>query len=94
VKRVGRELGVRYVLEGSVRKGGARIRVAAQLIEAETGIHDWAEHYDRDLTDFSTCLCAGACPGTGLKTTPTWSRACARPGGRADSARLSPAKFV
>jgi adenylate cyclase len=51
VKQVGRELGVRYVLEGSVRKGGDRIRVAAQLVEAETGIHDWAERYDRDLTD-------------------------------------------
>jgi adenylate cyclase len=51
VKQVGRELGVRYVLEGSVRKAGDRIRVAAQLIEAETGIHDWAERYDRDLTD-------------------------------------------
>jgi adenylate cyclase len=51
VKQVGRELGVRYVLEGSVRKAGDRIRVAAQLVEAETGIHDWAERYDRDLTD-------------------------------------------
>jgi adenylate cyclase len=51
VKQVGRELGVRYVLEGSVRKGGDRIRVAAQLVEAETGIHDWAERYDRDLSD-------------------------------------------
>ena len=51
VKQVGRELGVRYVLEGSVRKAGDRIRVAAQLVEAETGIHDWAERYDRDLID-------------------------------------------
>jgi len=51
VKQVGRELGVRYVLEGSVRKAGDRIRAAAQLVEAETGIHVWAERYDRDLTD-------------------------------------------
>src|SRR5229473_1411642 len=46
-----RELGVRYVLEGSVRKAGTRIRVTAQLVEAETGNHVWAERYDRDLAD-------------------------------------------
>jgi adenylate cyclase len=51
VKEVGRELGVRYVLEGSVRKSGNRIRVTAQLVEAETGNHVWAERYDRDLAD-------------------------------------------
>src|SRR5207248_2717598 len=51
VKQVGRELGVRYVLEGSVRKSGNRIRVTAQLVEAETGNHVWAERYDRDLAD-------------------------------------------
>ncbi len=49
IKRVGRELGVRYVLEGSVRKAGNRVRVSVQLIEAETGIHVWAERYDRSL---------------------------------------------
>jgi adenylate cyclase len=43
IKRVGRELGVRYVLEGSVRKGGGRVRIIAQLIEAETGAHLWAD---------------------------------------------------
>jgi adenylate cyclase len=43
MKQVGRELGVRYVLEGSVRKSGNRIRVTAQLVEAETGNHVWAE---------------------------------------------------
>jgi adenylate cyclase len=42
---------VRYVLEGSVRKSGDRIRVTAQLVEAETGKHVWAERYDRDLAD-------------------------------------------
>ena len=51
LKQVGRELGVRYVLEGSVRKAGNRIRVTAQLAEAETGKHVWAERYDRDLAD-------------------------------------------
>jgi TolB-like protein/Flp pilus assembly protein TadD len=51
VKQVGRELGVRYVLEGSVRKGGNRVRVTSQLIEAETGAHLWAERYDRPLED-------------------------------------------
>jgi len=51
VKQIGRELGVRYVLEGSLRKSGNRIRVTAQLVEAETGNHVWAERYDRDLAD-------------------------------------------
>ena len=51
LKRVGRELGVRYVVEGSVRKAGARVRVTAQLIEAETGTHIWAERYERDVND-------------------------------------------
>ncbi|RWH78854.1 MAG: transcriptional regulator [Mesorhizobium sp.] len=51
VKQVGRELGVRYVLEGSVRKVGGRVRIAGQLIDAEDGSHLWAERYDRDLTD-------------------------------------------
>jgi adenylate cyclase len=51
VKRVGRELGVRYVLEGSVRKGGNLVRVTAQLIDAISGAHVWAERYDRDIAD-------------------------------------------
>jgi adenylate cyclase len=51
VTRVGRELGVRYVLEGSVRKGGRRVRITAQLVDATSGNHLWAEKYDRDLTD-------------------------------------------
>jgi len=51
VKRVGRELGVRYVLEGSVRKGGNRVRITAQLIEAETGAHLWADRFDGSLAD-------------------------------------------
>ena len=51
VKQVGRELGVRYVLEGSVRKTGNRIRIAGQLIDAETGAHLWADHFDGALED-------------------------------------------
>jgi adenylate cyclase len=51
VKRVARELGVRYVLEGSVRKGGNRVRITAQLIDAGTGNHIWADRYDGDLSD-------------------------------------------
>jgi adenylate cyclase len=51
VKHVARELGVRYVLEGSVRKGGNRVRITAQLIDAATGNHIWADRYDGDLTD-------------------------------------------
>jgi adenylate cyclase len=51
VKQVGRELGVRYVLEGSVRKGGGRVRITAQLVEAETGAHLWADRFDGSLED-------------------------------------------
>jgi adenylate cyclase len=51
VKQVGQELGVRYVLEGSVRKAGDRVRITAQLIDATTGNHLWAERYDRELKD-------------------------------------------
>jgi adenylate cyclase len=51
LKQLGRELGVRYVLEGSVRKGGNRVRIAAQLIEAESGAHLWADHFDGSLED-------------------------------------------
>jgi adenylate cyclase len=51
IKQVGRELGVRYVLEGSVRKAGNRLRITGQLIEAATGTHLWAERYDRALED-------------------------------------------
>jgi len=51
VKRVARELGVRYVLEGSVRKSGNRVRITAQLIDAATGNHIWADRYDGELTD-------------------------------------------
>jgi adenylate cyclase len=51
VKQVGRELGVRYVLEGSVRKGGGRVRITGQLIDAITGAHLWADRFDGSLED-------------------------------------------
>ena len=51
VKQAARELGVRYILEGSVRRAAQRVRITAQLIEAETGNHLWAERFDRDLAD-------------------------------------------
>ena len=51
IRQVGRELGVRYVLEGSVRKAGNRMRITAQLIDALTGNHIWADHYDRETAD-------------------------------------------
>ncbi|MGC2414999.1 MAG: adenylate/guanylate cyclase domain-containing protein [Stellaceae bacterium] len=51
IKQAGRDLGVRYVLEGSLRKAGTRLRITTQLIEASTGTHVWAERYDRPLGD-------------------------------------------
>ena len=51
IRQVGRELGVRYVLEGGVRKAGNRLRITAQLIEAETGAHLWADRFDGALED-------------------------------------------
>jgi adenylate cyclase len=51
LRQVGRELGVHYVVEGSVRKAGNRIRISAQLLDATTGRHLWAERYDRELKD-------------------------------------------
>jgi len=51
IRRVGREQGVRYVLEGSVQRGGSRLRITAQLIDAATGLHVWAERYDRTTQD-------------------------------------------
>jgi adenylate cyclase len=51
VRQVGRELGVRYVLQGSVRKAGSRVRMAGQLVEATTGTHLWADRFDGTLED-------------------------------------------
>ena len=51
IKEVGRRLGVRYVLEGSVRKASGKVRIAGQLVDAATGAHIWADRFERDLTD-------------------------------------------
>ena len=51
IKQIGRELGVRYLLEGSVRRAGKRLRITGQLVDAETGHHIWADRYDRELDD-------------------------------------------
>ena len=51
VQDIARDLGVRFVLEGSIRKAGNRVRITAQLIDATNGGHLWAERFDRDLTD-------------------------------------------
>ena len=51
VRQVGRDLGVRYTLEGSIRRGGDRVRISAQLVDSGTGAHRWAERYDRELKD-------------------------------------------
>jgi adenylate cyclase len=51
IEHVGQELGVRYVLEGSVQKAGAKVRINAQLIDATSGFHIWSEHYNRELKD-------------------------------------------
>src|SRR5262249_24318591 len=66
IRQIGRELGVRYVLEGSVRKAGQRLRITGQLVEAESGIHLWADRFDSaledvfDLQDRVTMAVAGA----------------------------------
>ena len=51
LKQVGRELNVRYVLEGSVQRGGNRLRVNVQLVDAETGAHIWADRFDKPIAD-------------------------------------------
>src|SRR6516164_2322249 len=54
-KQIGRELGVRYVLEGSVQRSGQQVRINTQLIDTETGAHLWAERFDRDIGDLFDC---------------------------------------
>ena len=60
VQQVSQDLGVRYVLEGSVRKVAERVRITAQLIDATTGAHLWAERYDRVFEDVFTVQVAAA----------------------------------
>jgi adenylate cyclase len=83
IKRVGRELAVEYVLEGSVRKAGNRIRVTVQLIDAETDGHIWAERYDRELEDIfaiqDELTCAIVATLTGRVEAATHDRAKRKP---------------
>ena len=60
VRQIGRDLNIRYLLEGSVQRGGNRMRVNAQLIDAETGNHLWAERFDRQLADLFVARLANA----------------------------------
>jgi len=82
IRQVGRELGVRYVLEGSVRKAADRVRITGQLVEAESGRHFWAERYDRAMDDVFALQDA--------RSRSMWSarssRACARPRSSASGA--------
>ena len=55
IKQVGRELGVRYVLEGSVRKAAGKVRITGQLIDTMTGAHLWADRFEGDLSDVLRC---------------------------------------
>ena len=81
VKQVGRELGVRYVLEGSVRKGGNRVRITAQLIDAETGTHLWADRFDGLIEDVFELQdkVASASPGSSSRHADRRDRAIGRP---------------
>ena len=85
VQEIGRDLGVRFVLEGSIRKAGNRVRITAQLIDAGSGGHLWAERFDRDLTDiFATqdevvekivgALAVNLDAGRGAAAAPAWHR--------------------
>jgi TolB-like protein len=59
VNQIGRELNVRYALEGSIQRSGNRLRINVQLIDAETGAHVWAERFNKPVADLSTCSEAG-----------------------------------
>jgi TolB-like protein len=61
-KQIGRELGVRYLLEGSVQRSGNHVRVNVQLIDAETNAHLWADRFDRDIGDLFTLQNGPASP--------------------------------
>ena len=68
IRKIGRELNVRYALEGSVQRGGDRLRVNVQLIDAETGNHLWAERFDKPAAGSARhsgrdCVATGKCAG-------------------------------
>ena len=86
VKQVARELGVRYVVEGSVRRSGGRVRVTAQLIDAETGNHIWAERYDRDIEEvfavqdeITTAVANAIIPAISGRTATCFAKAAGEP---------------
>jgi TolB-like protein len=71
VKQVGRELGVRYVLEGSVRKAGSRVRINGQLIDTGTGAHLWAQRFKGtldDVFDLQDLVASSVVPASGQAT--------------------------
>ena len=74
MKQIGRELGVRYVVEGSVRKADRRVRVTCQMIDATTGAHVWADRFDRNSDDIFALQDDIACPPSA-----PWRRACGAP---------------
>ena len=74
VRQVARELGVRYVLEGSVRRAGKRLRISAQLIDAMTGGHHWAEQYDRELGDIFACRMRSPAASSRRSSRVCWPR--------------------
>jgi adenylate cyclase len=79
VKEVGREIGVRYVLEGSVRKSSNRVRITAQLIEAATGTHLWADRFDGSLEDVFELQDKVAVSVAGVSSRPCKPPKCADP---------------
>ena len=87
VKQVGRELGVRYVLEGSVRKAGNRVRITAQLIDAATGAHLWADRFDGELDDIFALQdeVTASVVGAHRADARAWPRSSARGASRTES---------
>jgi TolB-like protein len=78
-KEIGKELGVRYLLEGSVRRLGESVEVNAQLISTETGAHVWADRFDGDAANLANCRWSSS-PASPIRSAWSWSRlrACAR----------------
>ena len=97
VRIVGRDLGVRSVLEGSIRRAGNRVRITAQLIDATTGGHLWAERYDRDVTDISRCRTTSPAGSSSAQDHPDSGRQARSgtrpPTSRPTSPRCAGAKF-
>ena len=82
LKQIGRELNVRYVLEGSVQRSANRMRVNVQLIDAESGNHLWAERFDKPVADLSTCRTRSSRGSPTLSTPSSSSPRRGAPNGR------------